>query len=110
MDDHFWQNPPGVFVDPGYNSYQKISLLGLLEVAKGIFSKFFFASKWSHRRAPIPMFFGVLLAALVILDLASHRPDVFRVELQQFHSNGGKDRKGVNKFFALFFLGVPFLH
>ena len=24
----------------------------------------------------------------------------FRVELQQFHSNGGKDRKGVNKFFA----------
>ena len=38
-----------------------------------------FASEWSHRRAPIPMFFGVLLAALVILDLASHRPDVFFV-------------------------------
>ena len=67
----------GVFVDPGYNSYQKISLLGLLEAATGIFSRFFSALEWSHRRAPIPMFFGVLLAALVILDLASHRPDVF---------------------------------
>lgn len=66
-----------------------------------------FASEWSHRRAPIPMFFGVLLAALVILDLASHRPDVFFfVELQQFHSNGGKDRKGVNK--CAHFFWVPY--